>query len=180
MPETRNSSGIPHSDPHTKNTVNPRLGCGAFTNQETPEANTMAEWNTTSPATTNARITSNSGRRPAVIPARSSIPDIGFTSLGDDWPQDARARPGTASGHGLDSGFQPKPQKTLPPQARIHRRDEPPHQSHGRPGPARPVRSGRCGPAGPPKRSPWGVRDYAVPPAAVDLGRASSPVSHCA
>lgn len=59
IPETRNSSGIPHSE----NTVNPALGRGSFTNQEAPAANTTAEWKTTSPAITNERMTSNSGRR---------------------------------------------------------------------------------------------------------------------
>jgi len=48
--------------------VNPRLGRGSVTNQDAPEANTTAEWKTTSPATTNPRITSNSGRRPAEGP----------------------------------------------------------------------------------------------------------------
>jgi len=65
MPETRNSSGIPHSDPHSKKTLNPMLGLGSVTNHEVPAANTIAEWNTTSPATTNARMTSRSARRPA-------------------------------------------------------------------------------------------------------------------
>src|SRR6516225_3657167 len=41
-------------------------GRGSFTNHETPEANTTAEWNTASPATTRARRTSNSGLRAAV------------------------------------------------------------------------------------------------------------------
>src|SRR6266545_3191536 len=63
IPETRNSSGIPHNDPHKRKTVNPRLGRGSFTNQEAPEANTTAEWKTTSPATTNALMKSSSGRR---------------------------------------------------------------------------------------------------------------------
>src|SRR5215475_15872229 len=62
MLETRNSSGIPHSDPHSRKTPNPMLGLGSFTNHDVP--NTMAEWNTTSPATTRARATSSSGRRP--------------------------------------------------------------------------------------------------------------------
>src|SRR5215471_1575200 len=62
MPETRNSSGIPHSEPHTKKTLNPTLGLGTFTNHDVP--NTMAEWNTTSPATIRARMASSSGRRP--------------------------------------------------------------------------------------------------------------------
>src|SRR4029450_3904923 len=53
---------MPHSEPHRRKTVNPGLGLGSFTNQEVPEANTTAEWKTTSPATTNARITSSSGR----------------------------------------------------------------------------------------------------------------------
>jgi hypothetical protein len=48
--------------------VNPRLGRGTVTNHEAPEANATAEWKTTSPATTNQRITSNSGRRPAERP----------------------------------------------------------------------------------------------------------------
>jgi hypothetical protein len=61
MPETTNSSGIPHSEPHRRKTVNPGLGLGSLMNQEVPEANTTAEWKTTSPATTNARITSSSG-----------------------------------------------------------------------------------------------------------------------
>ena len=52
---------MPHSEPHRRKTVNPGLGLGSFTNQEVPEANTTAEWKTTSPATTNARITSSSG-----------------------------------------------------------------------------------------------------------------------
>ena len=43
--------------------MNPRLGRGSVTNQEAPEANATAKWKTTSPATTNPRITSNSGRR---------------------------------------------------------------------------------------------------------------------
>ena len=47
IPETRNSSGIPHSDPHSKNTVNPALGRGSLTNHDAPAANTTAEWNTT-------------------------------------------------------------------------------------------------------------------------------------
>src|SRR6266540_5912089 len=63
IPETRNSSGTPHNDPHKRKTVNPRLGRGSFTNQEAPEANTTAEWKTTSPATTNALMKSSSGRR---------------------------------------------------------------------------------------------------------------------
>src|SRR6516162_7396453 len=63
MPETRNSSGIPHSDPHTMKTLKPMLGRGSFTNHDVPTANTAAEWNTTSPATTRARPTSSSGRR---------------------------------------------------------------------------------------------------------------------
>ena len=42
--------------------MNPGLGLGSLMNQEVPEANTMAEWKTTSPATTSARITSSSGR----------------------------------------------------------------------------------------------------------------------
>ncbi len=63
IPETRNSSGIPHNDPHSKKMVKPALGRGSFTNHEAPAANTTAEWKTTSPATTNARITSSSGRR---------------------------------------------------------------------------------------------------------------------
>src|SRR5215211_2346456 len=62
MPETRNSSGMPHSEPHRRKTVNPGLDLGSLMNQEVPEANTMAEWKTTSPATTNARIASSSGR----------------------------------------------------------------------------------------------------------------------
>jgi hypothetical protein len=45
-----------------RDTVNPRLGRGSVTNQEAPEANATAEWKTTSPATMNPRITSNSGR----------------------------------------------------------------------------------------------------------------------
>src|SRR5512132_1493112 len=62
MPETTNSSGMPHSERHRRKTVNPGLGLGSLMNQEVPEANTTAEWKTTSPATTNARITSSSGR----------------------------------------------------------------------------------------------------------------------
>lgn len=69
IPAIRNSSGIPHNDPHSRKTVNPALGRGSFTNQDVPAANTTAEWKTTSPATTNARITSNSGRRPTAVPA---------------------------------------------------------------------------------------------------------------
>ena len=53
---------MPHSEPQRRKTVNPGLGLGSLTNQELPEAKTMAEWKTTSPATTNARITSSSGR----------------------------------------------------------------------------------------------------------------------
>jgi hypothetical protein len=52
---------MPHSEPHRSTTVNPGLGLGSVTNQELPEANTTAEWKTTSPATTKARITSSSG-----------------------------------------------------------------------------------------------------------------------
>ena len=70
IPETTNSSGIPHNDPHSRKTVNPVLGRGSFTNQEAPAANTTAEWKTTSPATTNARRTSNSSRRPGEEDAR--------------------------------------------------------------------------------------------------------------
>ena len=33
-PDTRNSSGIPHNDPHDKKTVKPALGSESFTNQE--------------------------------------------------------------------------------------------------------------------------------------------------
>ena len=40
-----------------------RLGRGSVTNHAVPAANTMAEWNTTSPATTRARMRSSSGRR---------------------------------------------------------------------------------------------------------------------
>ena len=42
--------------------MNPVPGRGSFTNHDAPTANTTAEWNTTSPATTRARMTSNSGR----------------------------------------------------------------------------------------------------------------------
>ena len=59
IPETRNNSGIPHNDPHSRKTVNPPPGRGSFTNQEAPAANTTAEWKTTSPATTNPRIRSS-------------------------------------------------------------------------------------------------------------------------
>lgn len=77
IPETRNSSGIPHSDPHSGKTENPALGRGSLTNQDMPAANTTAEWKTTSPATTNARITSNSARRPAGRPGRGR-PEAGL------------------------------------------------------------------------------------------------------
>ena len=50
--------------------MNPGLGLGSVTNQELPEANTTAEWKTTSPATTKARITSSSGLLEAWEPAR--------------------------------------------------------------------------------------------------------------
>ena len=65
MPETRNSSGIPHSDPHSMKALKPMPGRGSVTNQDVPTANTAAEWNTTRPATTRARPASSSGRRPA-------------------------------------------------------------------------------------------------------------------
>jgi len=45
-------------------TLNPMLGRGSVTNHDVPTANTAAEWNTTSPATTRARATSSSPRRP--------------------------------------------------------------------------------------------------------------------
>ena len=56
---------MPHSDPHSMKTLKPMLGRGSVTNQDVPTANTAAEWNTTSPATTRARPASSSGRRPA-------------------------------------------------------------------------------------------------------------------
>ncbi len=43
MPETTNSSGIPHSEPDNRNTVNPALDRGSFTNHEVPAAITTAE-----------------------------------------------------------------------------------------------------------------------------------------
>src|SRR6516165_8545957 len=72
---------MPHSDPHSMKTLNPVLGRGSVTNQDVPTANTAAEWNTTSPATTRARATSSSPRRPpgrpgsdpgAVVPAAAA------------------------------------------------------------------------------------------------------------
>jgi hypothetical protein len=63
IPDTTNSSGIPHSDPHARKTLNPALGCGSFTNHDVPQANTTAEWKTISPATTNARMKSSSALR---------------------------------------------------------------------------------------------------------------------
>src|SRR5262249_33353766 len=117
MPETRNSSGIPHSDPHTRKTPNPMLGLGSFTNHDVP--NTMAEWNTTSPATTRARATSSSGRRPlgregndgaaAVLAAATAITGLAMLVLlaglaavhggraGGECPQPAVATSGSHS-----------------------------------------------------------------------------------
>src|SRR6266851_6998416 len=83
------AAASPHNDPHSRKTVNPRLGRGSVTNQEAPEANTTAEWKTTSPATTNPRITSNSGRRPA------ERPDI-------DCPAAVRAAAGAGSAGPLE------------------------------------------------------------------------------
>src|SRR6516165_2972664 len=83
MPETRNSSGIPHSDPHTRKAPNPMLGLGTFTNHDVP--NTMAEWNTTSPATTKARATSSSGRRPLGRPGsdrEAAVPAVSAAITG--------------------------------------------------------------------------------------------------
>jgi hypothetical protein len=59
---------MPHSDPHSRKALNLMLGRGSLTNQDVPMANTMAEWSTTSPATTRARMTSSSGRRLAGRP----------------------------------------------------------------------------------------------------------------
>ncbi len=63
MPETTNSKGMPQVKPHRTSTSNPGLGRGSFTNHEPAVMNTMAEWNTTKPATTKARMKSSSGRR---------------------------------------------------------------------------------------------------------------------
>jgi hypothetical protein len=81
--------------------VNPRLGRGSVTNQEAPEANATAEWKTTSPAITNPRIMSNSGRRPAERPDNDCPAAVrAAAGAGIGWPAGA----GSASSNWLMPG----------------------------------------------------------------------------
>src|SRR5215469_1461563 len=144
MPETRNSSGMPHNDPHNRKTLNPTLGLGSFTNHDVP--NTMAEWNTTSPATTTARATSSSGRRPAgregtgreaaVAAAAGTVTRLATRVLpsADRCHPAWQSRPRNSSGHGRDFHLRPKADQQPPTGAHLRRTDDPAPQPSGRKG----------------------------------------------
>src|SRR6516225_1767009 len=143
MPETRNSSGIPHSDPHSMKALKPMLGRGSVTNQDVPTANTAAEWNATSPATTRARPASSSGRRPpeppgagraAAVPAAAgTITELATVLL----PSGRRCRPRCqsrrliSSGRGRDFDIQPKAYEQPPACPRLGLPDDTAPQPRG-------------------------------------------------